>query len=192
MVVFRRWPQNGISKYQEWLTQEGLLKLEGWARDGCTDKEIAANIGINPDTLYTWKKKFPILAESLKKGKDVVDRQVEKSLLQRALGYSYEEISEKYEDGVMTERKVTKKHVVPDTTAQIFWLKNRKPEQWRDKPQSESAIDKALAKAIEILFTFHNVSINSRPPTTIISSIVFLLFLSTSFYSPHLISIFLL
>lgn len=142
---------NGINKYQDWITQEGLLKIEGWARDGCTDKEIAANIGINPDTLYTWKKKFPILAESLKKGKDVVDRQVEKSLLQRALGYSYEEISEKYEDGVMTERKVTKKHVVPDTTAQIFWLKNRKPEQWRDKPQSESAIDKALAKAIEIL-----------------------------------------
>lgn len=142
---------NGINKYQDWITQEGLLKIEGWARDGCTDKEIAANIGINPDTLYTWKKKFPILAESLKKGKDVVDRQVEKSLLQRALGYSYEEISEKYEDGVMTERKVTKKHVVPDTTAQIFWLKNRKPEQWRDKPQSESAIDKVLAKAIEIL-----------------------------------------
>lgn len=128
-----------------------MLKIEGWARDGCTDKEIAANIGINPDTLYTWKKKFPILADALKKGKDVVDRQVEKSLLQRALGYSYEEKSEKYEGGVMTERKVTKKHVAPDTTAQIFWLKNRKPEQWRDKPQSESASDKALAKAIEIL-----------------------------------------
>lgn len=142
---------NGISKYQEWLTQEGLLKIEGWARDGCTDKEIAANIDINPDTLYTWKKKFPILADTLKKGKDVVDRQVEKSLLQRALGYSYEETSKKYEGGVMTERKVTKKHIPPDTTAQIFWLKNRKPEQWRDKPQSESASDKVLAKAIEIL-----------------------------------------
>ena len=142
---------NGISKYQEWLTREGLLKIEGWARDGCTDKEIAANIGINTDTLYTWKKKFPILADTLKKGKEVVDRQVEKSLLQRALGYSYEETSEKYGGGVMTERKVTKKHVAPDTTAQIFWLKNRKPEQWRDKPQSESASDKALAKAIEIL-----------------------------------------
>ena len=49
------------------------------------------------------------------------------------------------------ERKVTERHVAPDTTAQIFWLKNRKPEQWRDKPQSESASDKALAKAIEIL-----------------------------------------
>lgn len=128
-----------------------VAKIEGWARDGCTDKEIAANIGINPDTLYTWKKKFPILADTLKKGKDVVDRQVEKSLLQRALGYSYEETSKKYEGGVMTERKVTKKHVPPDTTAQIFWLKNRKPEQWRDKPRSESASDKALVKAIEIL-----------------------------------------
>ena len=112
-----------------------MLKIEGWARDGCTDKEIAANIGINPDTLYTWKKKFPILADTLKKGKDVVDRQVEKSLLQRALGYSYEETSEKYEDGELTERKVTKKHIPPDTTAQIFRLRNRKPRKKRSRKQ---------------------------------------------------------
>lgn len=96
-------------------------------------------------------RKISNFSRYLKKGKDVVDRQVEKSLLQRALGYSYEETSKKYEGGVMTERKVTKKHVPPDTTAQIFWLKNRKPEQWRDKPRSESASDKALVKAIEIL-----------------------------------------
>lgn len=104
-----------------------------------------------PRYLVYMEEKISNFSDTLKKGKDVVDRQVEKSLLQRALGYSYEETSEKYEGGVMTERKVTKKHVAPDTTAQIFWLKNRKPEQWRDKPQSESASDKALAKAIEIL-----------------------------------------
>lgn len=131
-------------KYADWLTPEGLLKIEGWARDGLTDEQIAGNIGIRAATLYEWKKKFPEISESLKRGKEVVDRQVENALLKRALGYEYEEVKEKFECGVMTERTVTKKEVVPDTTAQIFWLKNRKPEKWRDKPDYEdtSAIDK--------------------------------------------------
>lgn len=120
-------------KYQEWLEPEGLLKIEGWARDGLTDEQIAANMGIAAATLYNWKNAHVEIVESLKKGKEVVDRQVENALLKRALGYEYEEISEKYELGVLTERKVTKKQIVPDTTAQIFWLKNRKPEYWRDK-----------------------------------------------------------
>lgn len=131
-------------KYADWLTPEGLLKIEGWARDGLTDEQIAGNIGIRAATLYEWKKKFPEISESLKRGKEVVDRQVENALLKRALGYEYEEIKEKFECGVMTERTVTKKEVVPDTTAQIFWLKNRKPEKWRDKPvyDDTSELDK--------------------------------------------------
>lgn len=120
-------------KYQEWLEPEKLILIEGWARDGLTDVQIAHNMGITAKTLYEWKKKYGEICESLKRGKEVVDRQVENALLKRAIGYEYEEISEKYEGGIMTERKVTKKQVVPDTTAQIFWLKNRKPEQWRDK-----------------------------------------------------------
>ena len=120
-------------KYQEWLKPEGLLKLEGWARDGLTDEQIAHNMGISVATLYNWKNDYLEILEALKRGKEVVDRQVENALLKRALGYEYEEISEKFEGGVLTERKVTKKQVVPDTTAQIFWLKNRKPSDWRDK-----------------------------------------------------------
>lgn len=125
-------------KYQEWLEPEGLLKIEGWARDGLTDEQIAHNMGISPSTLYEWKNAYSEFSESLKRGKEVVDRQVENALLKRALGYEYEEISEKYELGILTERKVTKKQVVPDTTAQIFWLKNRKPADWRDKPEGET------------------------------------------------------
>lgn len=121
-------------KYQEWLEPEGLLKIEGWARDGLTDKQIAHNIGISEQTLNVWKNSYPSFSESLKKGKEVIDRQVENALLKRALGYEYEEVSEKFEDGVLTERKVTKKQVAPDTTAQIFWLKNRKTKDWRDNP----------------------------------------------------------
>ena len=116
-------------KYQEWLTPEGLLKLEGWARDGLTDEQIAENIGITAATLYEWKKRFSDISEALKKGKEVVDRQVENALLKRALGYQYDEITK--ENGVETKR-VTKE-VVPDTTAQIFWLKNRRPDLWRDR-----------------------------------------------------------
>lgn len=124
-------------KYEYWLTPEGLLKLEGWARDGLTDEQIATNIGITAKTLYDWKKKYSNICEALKRGKDVVDRQVENALLKRALGYEYEEVKEKFEGNVMTERTVTKKEVIPDVTAQIFWLKNRKREVWADRQNIE-------------------------------------------------------
>jgi len=135
-------------KYQEWLTPEGLLKIEGWARDGLIDEQIAQNIGIRAATLYEWKKRFPEISEALKRGKEVVDRQVENALLKRALGYEYEEVKEKFEGGILTERTVTKKEVVADTTAQIFWLKNRKPDTWRDKPEGTQKGDTSLFEGI--------------------------------------------
>lgn len=136
-------------KYTDWITPEGLLKIEGWARDGLTDEQIAKNIGISRSTLNVWKDRYSDISDALKKGKDVIDRQVENALLKRALGYEYEEVKEKFEDGVITERTVTKKEVVPDTTAQIFWLKNRKPDKWRDKPGYEDTSE--LDKLDEIL-----------------------------------------
>lgn len=127
-------------KYHQWITKEGLLKIEGWARDGLTNEQIAKNIGINPDTLYTWIKRFPEISEALKNGKEVVDREVENALLKRALGYEYEEVKTYIEesDGKKKKRvEKTVKHVPGDVTAQIFWLKNRKPEVWRDKKETE-------------------------------------------------------
>lgn len=120
-------------KYQEWLTKEGLLRLEAWARDGLTDEQIAHNIGISVATLYVWKNKHLEISEALKKGKEVVDIQVENALLKRALGYSYQETTHELIGGELQVTKVVEKEVVPDTTAQIFWLKNRKPAEWRDK-----------------------------------------------------------
>jgi hypothetical protein len=122
-----------MAKYEEWLTPEGLLLIEGWARDGLTDEQIAHNIGISRKTLSEWKVKYSDISDTLKKGKEVIDRQVENALLKRALGYSYTEVTR--EGGVIT-KEVTKE-VHPDTTAQIFWLKNRKPSEWRDKQQIE-------------------------------------------------------
>jgi transcriptional regulator with XRE-family HTH domain len=131
-------------KFHDWLTNEGLLKIEAWARNGLTDEQIAHNIGITISTLYEWKKRFSAFSEALKKGKEVVDIQVENALLKRALGYTFTEIiEEKINDYDPTTgevigshleitKKVTKE-VQPDVTAQIFWLKNRKPEVWRDR-----------------------------------------------------------
>lgn len=125
-------------KYQRWLEPDGLLLLEGWARDGLTDEQIAGNVGITATTLYEWKNRFPEISEALKKGKEIVDIQVENALLKRALGYEYME--ERVEISEKDGRKViqTTKTALPDTTALIFWLKNRRPDAWRDKPQEKA------------------------------------------------------
>lgn len=120
-------------------TEDGLLKVQGWARDGLSNEQIAHNIGINQDTLYEWQKRFPEFSEAIKKGKEVVDREVENAMLKRALGYEYDEVTREPvtdKDTGITEMRVTKrvtKQIVPDVTAQIFWLKNRKPNEFRDK-----------------------------------------------------------
>lgn len=136
-----------VGKYQEWLQAENLILIEGWARDGLTDEQIAHNMGISVATLYNWKKDHLEILEALKRGKVVVDRMVENALLKRALGYSYKEITRELvvnKSSGASELVVTKtveKEVVPDTTAQIFWLKNRKPEEWRDKRYVEDKIE---------------------------------------------------
>ena len=129
--------------YKDWITEEGIIKLEGMAMDGLINEQIAHNIGIHPSTLYDWQKEYPEIAHALKRGKEIIDRQVENALLKRALGYEYEEVKmvvEKDEKGNEKKRqeKVIRK-VVPDTTAQIFWLKNRKPGEWRDR--REASVD---------------------------------------------------
>ena len=126
-----------MAKYNEWITEEGLLKIEGWARDGLTDKQIAENIGVAYSTFRDWIKRFPALSAPLKRGKEVIDRQVENALLKRALGYEYVETTKELTDLGLTVTKQVTKQVAPDTTAQIFWLKNRKPKEWRDKKETE-------------------------------------------------------
>ena len=140
-------------KYEEWLEPEGLLKIEGWARDGLTDEQIAENMGICRDTLIEWKKKYSDISDTLKRGKEVVDRQVENALLKRALGYRYTETTKERIDGSFVVTKTVEKEVVPDTTAQIFWLKNRKPDVWRDKQnlQVEGSLNTASSLTDEEL-----------------------------------------
>ena len=125
------------SKYDQ-LSEEGLLlRVEGWARDGLTNEQIAENIGITVKTLYEWQNKYSEFRESLKKNKDMIDRQVENALLKSALGFHY------VEEVVTNQGEVVQitKHEKPNTTAQIFWLKNRKPAEWRDKQETQISGD---------------------------------------------------
>ena len=138
------------SNVGEWLENDKLILLEGWARDGLTEEQIAKNMGVSVKTLYNWKTdNLPIL-QALKKGKEVIDFEVENALLKKALGYTV----------TLNKQKVTKDgdvvdiqkdvHVAPDTTAQIFWLKNRKPDKWRDKV-IDSENEEAITNATDIL-----------------------------------------
>ena len=95
------------SKYDDFVARKGLVLVEGWARDGLTDDQIAHNIGIRRSTLYEWKNKHTDFADAIKRSKEVADYEVESALFKKAK--------------------------MGDTTAQIFWLKNRRPEKWRDK-----------------------------------------------------------
>lgn len=147
---------NGNAKYTPWLTDDGLLRVEGWARDGLIDSQIAHNMGIAYSTFREWCGKFPALSAALKKGKAPVDLEVENALLKRALGYDYEEITtEIYDMPDGTQRKHIKKvtkMVVPDTTAQIYWLNNRRPDRWKNRKAAESeAVNETLEKARSIL-----------------------------------------
>ena len=123
--------------YGEWLKPDALLRLEGWARDGLNDEQIAKNIGIRASTLYEWQNRFPEIAESIKRGKAPVDQEVENTLLKTALGFEYEEtiteIIETPEGGHRKQVRKIKHYSPPNTTAQIFWLKNRRPDRWRDR-----------------------------------------------------------
>lgn len=148
--LIRGCSQRAKGKYEKWLLPENLILLEGWARDGLTDEQLSEKMQISPSTLYEWKKKHTEISEALKKGKEYSDRLVENSLFQKAVGFEKKirkavKIKEVlYQEG---KRISEKEHIEfvdetvyfpPDVTAQIFWLKNRKPEMWREKPNPES------------------------------------------------------
>ena len=100
--------------------------IEGAVKAGNTDEQLAAVLGINKRTLHRWKADKEFLS-LLKKNKPVADKAIENSLFVRAHGYSFEEVTVE-KDGTT---KVVTKHMPPDTGAAAFWLKNRKPTEWR-------------------------------------------------------------
>lgn len=136
----------------EWITDDGLVLVQGWARDGLTDEQIAKNIGIAVRTYYEWQERFPQFRQAIKKGKAPVDIQVENALLKRALGYEYEETIteiEEVEEGRQKKHiRRIRKHMPPDVGAIVFWLKNRKPGKWRDKIEAAPETENELLQSL--------------------------------------------
>lgn len=145
------------SKANEWLEEDKLILLEGWARDGLTNEQISHNMGINPATLYDYMNKYDKISNALKKGKEVVDIEVENALLKRALGYTIQIEEEKLDkDGcVHTLKKDV--HIPSDTVAQIFWLKNRKPKEWREKINQEEQNSNSIGVINDLVEALNNV-----------------------------------
>ncbi len=106
------------------------------AQLGATDKEIADFFEVHEATLNRWKAEHPAFCESLKVGKAEADDRVERSLYHRATGYKHEAVK-MFQAGGMVLREDYVEHYPPDTTACIFWLKNRRPDLWRDKVSAE-------------------------------------------------------
>ncbi len=175
-----------VSKWPE--VESKLVLVEAWCRDGLLEKDICHNLGISEQTLNVYKHAHPELREALKRGKEVVDIAVENALFKRTQGYAYEEITRELvtikdkfgypildENGaVKQELKITKvvtKEVQSDVTAQIFWLKNRKPKDWRDKHEVEKTIEIKVPMLEEIQDTFKQMRQLNKVETIDIKSV---------------------
>lgn len=103
---------------------------------GLTDHELANMFGVTEVTINAWKGRYPEFSLALKRNKPVADARVEQSLYHRAVGYSYEAVKIMSVGGEVVKVPYTE-HVPPDTTAMIFWLKNRQSDKWRDVHKHE-------------------------------------------------------
>lgn len=140
-------------KLSDWTTEKKLNQIREWVLCGLTNEQVAANMGIALSTFYEWCNRSAEFVDAIKSTKEIADIQIENALYKRAKGYTV----------LLNKQKVTKdglvisyqeeQHVAPDTTAQIFWLKNRKPNIWRDKVEQGFTLDTPIGVIIENEFT---------------------------------------
>lgn len=134
----------GVS-VDDWLTDDGLLLLESWARDGYTMTDISNKIGIDNDCFLRWKDRYPEIRKAVSKGKELVDYQVENALLKSALGYKTKEVkvttTMRYGKVVETIKEVTDKEIAPSVPAIQMWLYNRNKDKWKNMNNAKGMFD---------------------------------------------------
>lgn len=125
-------------KYAEWLEEDNLLRVKGWARDGFSDVQIAKKIGVNISTLYDWTNRFPVFLDAIKEGRKPVETEIEDAFYSICQWNEVEETTEEtivYPSGkVEKHTKVQRKRIPPQTAALIFALKNLNPNRWKQNP----------------------------------------------------------
>lgn len=155
-------------EYQKWLTPDGLLLLQAWARDGKTIEQIAAKMGIKAGTLWKWKKRFEPIGEALKRGKEPFDIEIENALHDSARGYfvtvkepmKLKRVRQRAGEGRIEEEYIEyvdrQQYIPPQTAAQIFWLKNRKADDWREKREIEAKVEDSVLKNMKTIANLIN------------------------------------
>lgn len=152
-------------KYQEWLTEDGLLKLAAWSRDGLTREQIAHNVGCSLSTLKDWCNKYPAISAAISRAREVTDIIAENSLYKTANGYTVrlaktfklkkivfnEETGRKISEEEYLQEGYEEVHIPANVQAQKFWLINRKPEDWKEKPEGND--HDGGGTSIEVVFT---------------------------------------
>lgn len=156
-VAMEKVDTSRVLELEDVLTDEGLMLIQCWVRDGLTVKQIAERLQVSSDTLYKWRYKNPELEEAFKKGKELVDYEVENALLKAALGYT----KKKTVTYIGTVRKSgsreiggekIEEEVGPNVTACLAWLNNRKSKDWqRNRDESLSLEDKMSGVTIQII-----------------------------------------
>ena len=140
----RSMTKSGVS-VDDWITDDGLLLLESWARDGYTMTDIANKIGIDNDCFFRWKDRYPEIRKAVSKGKELVDYQVENALLKSALGYKTKEVkvttTMRYGKVVETIKEVTDKEIAPSVPAIQMWLYNRNKDKWKNMNNAKGMFD---------------------------------------------------
>ena len=136
--------KSGVS-VDDWITDDGLLLLESWARDGYTMTDISNKIGIDNDCFLRWKDRYPEIRKAVSKGKELVDYQVENALLKSALGYKTKEVkvttTMRYGKVVETIKEVTDKEIAPSVPAIQMWLYNRNKDKWKNMNNAKGMFD---------------------------------------------------
>lgn len=139
------------AKYQEWINDpDKKTLLSGWARKGLSDQQIAKNIGISRSTLNEWRKKYPDISDTLKKGKEVADAEVENALYLKCIGHKvqlkktfkvkkieYNDAGKKIKEEENLETGEDEVYIPLDTKAIIFWLTNRMREDWKERQNTQ-------------------------------------------------------
>lgn len=140
-------------KYEEWQTPENLIRLEGWRRDGLDFEQIAKNVGVARQTLWKWAKLYQDIGNALKKGSEVSTYEIENALYKSAKGHFVEEVEIIEHEDDAGRKTVTKhkrrRYIPPSIAAQIFILKNRRSDWWREKQIIEMKNDGMLEQLID-------------------------------------------
>ncbi len=162
-VVINKDTIDNKSKYKEWLEEDGLLRIEAWSREGLPLEQIAKCMGINPATLWKWRKKYDTIGNALKKTREIVIIKAENSLFKRVSGYNiFLKKPMKIKTGQYTEEIVyvdEEIHIMGDVGAQIFTLTNMRPEVWQNTQRNNISLDEGTS---QVLKAFGNIMAETK------------------------------